>query len=54
MVKMGTIIIGIILFVLGILALIPSFSFASMWLAIVLLVIGIISFLMGILNKKFA
>ncbi|MHB1253046.1 MAG: hypothetical protein ACYCZ1_02655 [Candidatus Humimicrobiaceae bacterium] len=54
MIKLGTIIIGIILFILGILALIPSLSFASMWLAVVLLVIGIITFLLGIFNKKSA
>lgn len=52
MTKIGSIIIGIILFILGILALIPVLNFAALWLAIVLLVLGIITFLIGILNKK--
>lgn len=52
MIKMTTIIIGIILVVLGILALIPAWNFAAMWLAIVLLVIGILSVVLGIMDKR--
>lgn len=52
MTKIGSIVIGIILFILGILALIPAFNFAALWLAIVMLILGIITFLIGIFNKK--
>ena len=52
MAKVGSILIGIILFILGILALIPSINFAALWLAIVMLILGIITLLIGIFNKK--
>jgi len=52
--KITAIIIGIILVILGVLALIPAWNFAAMWLAIVLLVIGILSVVLGLLNKRSA
>jgi len=52
MAKVGSILIGIILFILGILALIPAINFAALWLAIVMLILGIITLLIGIFNKK--
>ncbi len=50
--KVAVIIIGIILAILGILALIPALHFATLWFAIVLLVIGIIGVVLGIVDKK--
>jgi len=52
--KITTIIIGIILVILGVLALIPALNFAAMWLAIVLIVIGILSVVLGIFAKRTA
>lgn len=50
--KLTVIIIGIILVILGILALIPTLNFATMWFAIVLLVIGILGVILGIIDKR--
>jgi hypothetical protein len=50
--KLSLIILGIILLILGILAIIPAMSFAAMWLAVVLLVLGILSMILGFLVKK--
>jgi len=50
--KITTIIIGIILVILGILALIPTLNFAAMWLAVVLLVLGILIVVLGIIDKR--
>jgi len=54
MIKVLTIIFGVILAILGILALIPALHFAAVWLAVVLIIIGIINILLGIFNKKTA
>jgi len=50
--KITTIIIGIVLVILGALALIPALNFAVMWLAIVLIVIGILSVVLGLMSKR--
>jgi len=50
--KIALIILGIILLILGALAIIPAMNFAAMWLAIVLLVLGILSIILGFLAKK--
>ncbi len=50
--KLSLIILGIILLILGILAIIPAMNFAAMWLAVVLLVLGILSIILGFLAKK--
>jgi uncharacterized membrane protein HdeD (DUF308 family) len=50
--KLSLIILGIILLILGILAIIPAMNFAAMWLAVALLVLGILSIILGFLAKK--
>ena len=50
--KVSLIILGIILLILGILAIIPAMHFAAMWLAVVLLVLGVLSIILGFLAKS--
>jgi len=50
--KLSLIILGIILLILGILAILPAMNFAAMWLAVVLLVLGVVSIILGFLAKK--
>jgi uncharacterized membrane protein HdeD (DUF308 family) len=50
--KLSLIILGIILLILGILAIIPAMNFAAMWLAVVLAVLGILGIILGFLAKK--
>jgi hypothetical protein len=50
--KLALIILGIVLLILGVLAIIPAMNFAALWLAIVLLVLGILSIILGFVAKK--
>ncbi len=49
--KYSLIILGVVLLVLGILALIPAVTIPSTWLAIIVIIVGLISFLMGLTRK---
>ena len=50
--KITLIILGIILVILGVLAIIPALNFAALWLAIVLLILGVLSIVFGAITKK--
>ena len=46
------IVVGIILAILGVLALFPAIMTAPLWLAIVLLVVGVASVILGLIDRK--
>jgi hypothetical protein len=50
--KVTLIVGGIILIILGILAIIPALDFAALWLAIVLLILGIAGIILGAISGK--
>jgi len=50
--KTVLIIVGIILAILGILALFPAILTVPMWLAVALIVVGILCVIVGIMDKK--
>ncbi|MBC7334475.1 MAG: hypothetical protein H5T85_08520 [Actinobacteria bacterium] len=50
--KVTSIIFGIILLIIGILALFPALKIAALWAAIVILIIGILSLIFGIVDKR--
>lgn len=50
--KVTSIIFGIILIILGVLALFPALKIAAIWAAIVILIIGILSLIFGIVDKR--
>lgn len=52
--KVVLIIVGIIITVLGVLALFPAIMTVPLWLTIVLLVVGVLSFILGLISKKAA
>lgn len=52
--KLGLIVVGIIITVLGIFALFPAIVAVPMWLTIVLLAVGVLSIVLGLISKKAA
>jgi hypothetical protein len=50
--KVTLIVGGIILIILGVLAIIPALNFAAMWLAIVLLILGAAGIILGSIAEK--
>ena len=52
--KLMLIIVGIIITVLGVLALFPAIMTVPMWLTIILLVVGVLSIVLGLIAKRTA